>query len=154
QEIVMLATQLGDPVRERLFLERSAQVFGVSERVLHRAMGLKKQGQRSEAPITTAVRTQRGALGYVERQVLKLLVVSPEHLDEVHGHLSPRAFEGPACRELAESLWDGRAPEGVASTLERELLAEPTEPGAEAELPPLVRRLIQRRLRRRQRDVD
>jgi DNA primase len=153
QEIVTLAAQLDDPVRERLFLERAAQVFGVGDRVLHRALALRRQGNRAETPITAAVRTQRGAWGYAERQVVRLMLEAAEHRDEAHRHLTAQDFEDPACRSLAEALWNGEAPEGEAVVLERELLTEPVEGDTAAELAAFVRKLMRRRYERRRRDV-
>jgi DNA primase len=155
QIVVELATAIPDPLRQRLFLERAGQVFGIAERVLARAAGLKKAGHRSDAPIQAAVRVQARGAGWVERQLLQGVLHAPEHLDEARAHLSPQDFLDPACRALAEVLW-GDAPAGdEAAALERELLASPEDEldwGAIAA--GALKRMLRRNLERERREIQ
>ncbi len=65
---------------------------------------------------------------YLERQLLQALLTAPEHRNEVRTHLSPGDFHDPACRALAEAIWNDVPPEGAdAAALERELIASAAE---------------------------
>src|SRR5437016_4382216 len=128
QVVVGLAHEITDPVRQRLFLERATQVFGVPERVLARAVGLRGAGQRSEAPVQAAVRLQSKTASHAERRLLQGLLMTPEHRAAAREHLTPEDFQDPACRELAEALWVDGEPEGdAAQSLARELVASAGE---------------------------
>ena len=155
QWIVALAAEIPDPLRQRLLLERAGQVFGVGGQVLARAVGLKRSGQRSEAPVQAALRAQSRGGGYVERQLLQALLHAPEHLEGLREHLSPEDFQDPPCRAVARVVWGVDDPDEAVAALERELLAEPAEEldwGAIARGG--ARRLIRRRLEGRRRDVQ
>ena len=94
------------------------------ERVLSRAVGLRRAGQRSEAPVQAAVRVQTRTDAYVERQLLQALLVAPQHREGVWEHLRPADFQDPVSRELAEAVWDGEEPTSAeAQVLGRELVA-------------------------------
>ncbi len=156
QGIVALAGEITDPVRQRLFLERGGQVFGVPEHVLARAVGLNRVGQRSDAPLKAAVRVQSRTDAYVERQLLQALLVAPEHLQTVCEHLTPAEFQDPVCRELATGVWEGVEPaDPEAQALGRELAASATD-GLDwaAIVGGAVRRMRVRGIERRRRDVQ
>ncbi len=179
QTLVDLANQIGDPVRQRLFLERGSEVFGMSERVMARAAQLKRAGQRSEAPIQAAVRAQTQQAGYAERELLQGLLHAPEHLEWVRAHLTVEDFQDPAARALAEALWAGGTASGTtshpasgttsdpasgttsdsanepAAALERELLSQATESlDWAAMIDGGVRRLTGRRRQRERRELQ
>jgi DNA primase len=156
QGIVALASVIQDPVRQRLFLERGGQVFGVSERVLARAVGLRRAGQRSEAPVQAALRVQSATDTYVERQLLQALLLSPQHRDTVCAHLRPADFQDPACRQLATAVWEGMEPaDPEAQALGRELVAAAGEGlDWEAIAAGGARRMRVRRIERQRRDVQ
>jgi len=155
QIIVELSAAIPDPLRQRLFLERAGQVFGIAERVLARAAGLKKAGHRSDAPIQAAVRVQARGQGWVERQLLQGLLHAPEHREEVQAHLTPEDFHDPVCRALAEALWEDAPAGDEAAALERELLASPEgdlDWGAIAA--GALRRMLRRNLERERREIQ
>src|SRR5262249_15409651 len=128
KSIVALAAEIADPVRQRLFLERGGQVFGVPEQVLARAVGLRRVGQHSDAPVQAAVRGPSRTHGYVQRQLLQALLVAPQHRETVCEHLTPADFQDPVCRELAAEVLDGVESVGPeAQALGRELAASAAE---------------------------
>jgi DNA primase len=156
QMIVELAKEIADPVRLRLFLERSERVLEVPEGVLARAVGLRRAGQRSEAPVQAAVRVQRRGDAHVERQLLQALRMAPEHLDAVRPLLAPEDFLDPACRDLARAMWEesgSATPE--AESLDRELTAS-AEDGMDwgAMVAGALQRMRVRRLDRQRREVQ
>ena len=148
QVVVDLGVKVSDPIRRQALVERASQVFRQPERVIARAMALKRTGQPSEKPIEAAVRHQRAGEGYGERRLLEALVHRPESLEEVRTLVSPEDFGDPVCRTLAAWLWSGRAgfpEEDEASALARELAtSEPEE--WEAEARGAARRVLQHRL--------
>ncbi len=154
QTIVGLAAEIQDPVRQRLLLERAGQVFGIPERVLARATGLRKSGQRSEVPVSAAVRVQSASDAYMERQLLRGLLNAPEHRDVVREHLTPEDFQDSACRELARRVLEDAETGEPAAALERELLAIDETLDWSAVVAGALRRIVRRRLERRRRDVQ
>jgi hypothetical protein len=157
QIVVSLARTIEDPIRLRLFLERSTEVFGIPERVLARAVSLRRSGQTSTSPVTAAVREQARGQSELERQVLQSLLHVPEHLEAVREHLTPDDFLDPACAGLAKSVWTaspGAAEDPAAAALRRELFAAAVE-GTDwvAVIEGGVRRLVRRRLERQRREV-
>jgi DNA primase len=156
QSIVELANEITDPVRQRLFLERGGQVFGLSVPVLARAVALRRSGHRSSAPVQAAVRVQSRTDAYLERQLLQALLVAPQHRSEALEHLRPGDFQDPACRELAEAVWSEAEPTAPeAQVLERELVAAAEEAlDWAAIVVGGVRRMLVRRMERQRRDVQ
>lgn len=65
QTVVQLASGIPDAIRRRLLVERAAQVFGMSEAVIARAVGLGRGGQDVERPIAAALGRQRVALSLI-----------------------------------------------------------------------------------------
>ena len=136
QAVVELGVKVADPIRRQALVERASQVFRQPERVIARAMALKRSGQPSEKPIEAAVRHQRTGEAYGERRLLEALVNRPESLAEVRDLVGPEDFGDRACRALAAWLWSGRPgfpEEDEASALARELaVSEPEDWEAEA----------------------
>ena len=154
RSVVDLAAGVADPIRLKLLLERGSQVFGLSQRVLARAVALKRSGHRPERPLATALREQASGARHLERELLRALMHAPEHVSEARRLLSPEDFRDPVSAVLARWLWSGAiepAPDDAAA-LARELAVtaeEGTDWGAVAT--GTIRRLIQRRLERRYR---
>ncbi len=131
QTVVRLATSIPDAIRRRLLIERAAQVFGLSEGVIARAVGLGRGGQDVERPIAAAVQQQRAARQNAERLLLRALLHAPEALASATQELVPEDFEDGPERRLAAWLWEHgtvTTPEDeVAAGLVRELLADDPE---------------------------
>jgi DNA primase len=109
QAVVRLGGEIQDPIRLRLLLERGAEVFGLAESVLSRAVALRRQGQRVETPVRAAVLEQRRGEANLERRMLAALLHAPEALEDARQKLSPEDFRDPDCRALALWLWSGAA---------------------------------------------
>ncbi len=131
QTVVQLASSIPDAIRRRLLVERAAQVFGMSEAVIARAVGLGRGGQDVERPIAAAVGRQRAARQNAERLLLRALLHAPEALPAAVEQLVPEDFEDGPERQLAAWLWvhgTEETPEDeVAAGLVRELLADSPE---------------------------
>jgi DNA primase len=156
QAVVELGVKVADPIRRQALVERASQVFRQPERVIARAMALRRSGQPSEKPIEAAVRHQRAGEGYGERRLLESLLHQPGSLDEVRALVSPRDFGDPVCATLAEWLWAGRAgfpEEDEAAALARELATSEPEDW-EALARSEARHLLKRRLMRQKREKD
>ena len=151
QAVVRLASQVTDPVRVRLLFERAAEVFGIGEPVLERALRLKQRGAGIESPVGAAVREQRRVERGPERLLLQGLLHAPEALAAIREDVSPEDFHDPADRALASWLWEGHAglpEEEPAASLARELaLSGSGRLDWEAEVAGATRRLRARRLR-------
>ena len=148
QAVVDLGVKVADPIRRQALVERASQVFRQPERVIARAMALRRSGQPSERPIEAAVRHQRTGEAYGERRLLEALVHRPESLEEARALVSPEDFGDPVCRALAAWLWSGRPgfpEEDEASALARELATSEPEDW-EAEARGAARRVLQHRL--------
>ena len=154
QAVVELGVKVADPIRRQALVERASQVFRQPERVIARAMALKRTGQPSERPVEAAVRQQQAGEAHGERRLLEAILHRPESLDEVRTLVSPRDFGDPVCVTLAEWLWDGHAgfpAEDEAAALARELaVSEPED--WEALARGSARRLLQHRLARQHRE--
>ncbi|HTK31129.1 MAG TPA: DNA primase [Candidatus Saccharimonadaceae bacterium] len=148
--VVALASAIGDPIRQRLLLDRASDVFGMPVQVLTRALALAKRGERIEQPIGAAVRARHGLEAQQEHRLVQALRFAPEALDDVRRDVSPEDFHDPEAGALALALWSG-APEpaeGPVATLARELDARAEEGldwAAEARM--AARRLVERRLK-------
>lgn len=150
QAVVELGVKVADPIRRQALVERASQVFRQPERVIARAMSLRRSGQPSEKPIEAAVRHQRTGEAYGERRLLEALVHRPESLEEASTLVSPEDFGDPVCRALAAWLWGGRPgfpEEEEAAALARELATSEPEDW-EAEARGAARRVLQHRLLR------
>jgi DNA primase len=150
QAVVELGVRVVDPIRRQALVERASQVFRQPERVIARAMALRRSGQTSEKPLESAVRRQRAVETHSERRLLESLLHRPEGLEAVRDLVSPADFGDAACAELADWLWSGRdglPEEGEAAALARELAGSEPEDWA-AEALGSARRLLQQRLRR------
>ena len=126
QSVVELALEVSDEIRRRLLLERASRVFGLDEKVLERAVDLKRKGLKSDQPLHAALRVQRGGVQSLERQALQALLMAPEELEYARGEIAPADFEDPECAALAAHLWSGErgAPEAEpVAGLARELVA-------------------------------
>jgi DNA primase len=136
QAVVELGVRLADPIRRQTLVERASQVLEQPERVIARAMDLRRAGQPSEKPLEAAVRQRRAGESHSERALLEALVNEPGSLAAVRELVSPADFTDPACAALAAWLWGGSAgfPEhDEAAALARELAAsEPRNWEAEA----------------------
>jgi DNA primase len=156
QAVVELGVKVTDPIRRQALIERASQVFRQPERVIARAMALKRAGQPSERPLEAAVRHQRADEAHGERRLLEALLHRPESLDEVRAMVSPEDFGDPACAALAAWLWSGHGGfpgDDEAAALARELAG--TEPQDwEAEARGAARRVLLRRLARRCREKE
>jgi DNA primase len=150
QAVVELGLRVADPIRRQALVERASQVFRQPERVIARAMALRRTGQGAERPLEAVVRRQRAVEAHGERRLLEALLHRPEAIADVRELVSPADFLDPVCAELAAWLWSGRAglpAEGEAAALARELAA--TEPEDwDAEAWGAARRLLQQRLAR------
>ena len=131
QTVVQLASNIPDAIRRRLLVERAAQVFGMSEAVIARAVGLGRGGQDVERPIAAALGRQRAARQNAERLLLRALLHAPQALPSAVEQLVPEDFEDGPERQLAAWLWvhgTEETPEDeVAAGLVRELLADSPE---------------------------
>lgn len=131
QTVVRLASSIPDAIRRRLLIERAAQVFGMSEAVIARAVGLGRGGQDVEKPIAAAVGRQRAARQNAERLLLRALLHAPEALASAVEELVPEDFEDGPERQLAAWLWvhgtEATPEDEVAAGLVRELLADSPE---------------------------
>lgn len=157
QTVVRLATSIPDAIRRRLLVERAAQVFGLSEAVIARAVGLGRGGQDVERPISAALGRQRAARQNAERLLLRALLHAPEALASATQELVPEDFEDGLERQLAAWLWE-HGPEatpedeGVAG-LVRELLADsPDDFDWISEAEGAQRRMLLKSLERARRD--
>jgi DNA primase len=154
QAVVDLGVKVADPIRRQALVERASQVFRQPERVIARAMALRRSGQPSERPVEAALRQQRAGEAHGERRLLEAILHRPESLDEVRALVSPRDFGDPACVTLAEWLWSGRPGfpvEDEAAALARELATSEPEDW-EALARGAARRLLQHRLVRQHRE--
>jgi hypothetical protein len=137
-------------------VERASQVFRQPERVIARAMALKRTGQPSERPLEAAIRHQRAGEAHGERRLLEALLHRPESLEEARSLVSPEDFVDPVNAALAAWLWSGRAgfpDDDEAAGLARELAG--TEPEDwEALARSEARRQVQRRLVRQCNDKE
>lgn len=151
QEVVRLAVAVREPIRERLLVERGAQVFGFPEEVIARAVRLARTGQTSAQPVAAAIAVRRREVDELERKALQALMRAPEALAWARAETRLDTFsEGPA-RRLAEALWEGLDPlEGddeEAVALARDLLAvDPEGWNWEAEAAAAVKKLNVRAL--------
>jgi DNA primase len=148
QAVVRLATGITDPIRLRLLVERAAQLFGLSEGVLARAVALQRTGADTRAPIGAAVRAVGRTERSLELRLLQALLLAPAELTEARQRLSPEDFRDAECAALALALWSGQRREGATEALERELTAAPQELDWAAEAGGGVRRMVERRLKR------
>jgi DNA primase len=148
QAVVRLAVGLSDPIRLRLLIERAAQLLGLSEGVLTRAIALQRGGADTRAPIGAAVRAVGHTERTLERRLLQALLLAPDEMPEARQRLSPEDFRDSECVALALALWSGQAREGELAQLERELTAETLELDWAAEARGGVRRMVERRLLR------
>lgn len=153
QAVVRLAAEVRDPIRVRLLLERASQVFGLPESVLGRAVGMRKGGQSTDAPLKAAVREQRRGESELERALLRSLLHAPEQLEAARQELGPEDFQDADCGALARWLWSGGGDlsgAGVEATLARELVASGAgEKNWPAETVGAVRLMKERRLLQR-----
>ena len=160
QAVVRLAVEVKDPIRARILIERASQVFGLSEVVLGRAVGLQRRGESAAPPVQAAMREQRRGEGELERGILKALLQAPEALAEIRGQVTPEDFRDPAAAALARWLWSGQVgfpedgPEGdAAGSLARELTAlVPAGFDWQAEALGSARRMVERRLKEQLRE--
>ncbi len=156
QSVVRLASEVRDPVREGVLLERAAAVFGFSAAVLARAVALQRGGQRSATPVEAAVRRERRTESVAERHLLRALLRAPEALGEVRKRVTTETFQDPVARSLAEWLWrdaEGLPDEEDTAELARELLTEgPDSLDWSAEALGAARKLVERQLRQRLRE--
>jgi DNA primase len=156
QAVVDLGVKVADPIRRQTLVERASQVLQQPERVIARAMALKRSGQPSERPVEAAVRQQRVDEAHGERRLLEAILHRPESLDEARALVSPQDFGDPVCVTLAEWLWAGRPGfpvEDEAAALARELAAsEPLDWEALARSE--ARHLLKHRLMRQHREKD
>jgi DNA primase len=156
QAVVDLGVRVTDPIRRQALVERASQVFRQPERVIARAVALRRTGQGAERPISAAVRHQQQGETYGERRLLEALLHRPESLEEVRDLVSPADFGDPACAELATWLWErreGLPAEGAAAVLARELAGSEAEEW-EAAARGAARRLLQHRLARQHREKE
>ena len=150
QAVVELGVRVTDPIRRQVLVERASQVFRQPERVIARAMALRRSGQGAERPLAAALRGQREGEVHGERRLLEALLHRPASLEEIEALVSPEDFSDPVCAELAVWLWSRRAglpAEGDAAALARELAASEPEDW-EAEARGGARRVLQHRLTR------
>ncbi len=150
QAVVELGVRIGDPIRLQALVERASQVFGQPERVISRAVSLRRVGQGAERPLAAAVQRQRAGEVHGERRLLEALLQRPESLAEVRTLVGPEDFSDPICAELAAWLWSGRPglpAAGAAAELARELAGSEPEDW-EAEARGAARRVLQHRLAR------
>jgi DNA primase len=156
QAVVTLGVEIRDLIRRRLLLERASQVFGLSESVLVRAVALRSQGQDGSRPVQAAVTQLRHGEQFLERKLLQLVVHRPEALAGVRSRLSPADFSDAPAAGLAEWLWSGHEglpAEEPAAAFARELVASaPEVTDLEQEIELVVRRMIERRLRRQMKE--
>ena len=148
QAVVRLAAGITDPIRLRLLIERAAQLLGLSEGVLARAVALQRGGADTRAPIGAAVRALGHTERTLERRLLQALLLAPGELGEARQRLSPEDFRDGACSALALAVWSGQPREGEVAQLERELTVEMQELDWAAEARGGVRRMVERRLLR------
>jgi len=154
QAVVDLGVKVPDPIRRQALVERASQVFRQPERVIARAMALRRSGQPSERPVELAVRQQRAGEAHGERRLLEAILHRPESLDEVRALVSPEDFGDPVCATLAGWLWGGRPGfpvEDEAAVLARELATSEPEDW-ESLARGAARRLLQHRLARQHRE--
>ena len=156
QAVVELAARLADPVRIQLLLQRAAEVLGVGEAVLNRAVLLRRQGQSIETPVRAAVRGQQRGEETLERALLRGLLRALQLLDEVRQRLSPEDFRDPACRAFALWMWAGN-PGLPESEPEASLARELAVGGSEhidwaAEVRGATVRMVERRLKQQLKD--
>ena len=126
--VVRLLAGVTDPIRHRLLVERSSQVFGLSEAVIARAARLSAKGaDRAPEPVSIAVKAQREAATRMDRDLLLGLWHAQDLLAEVRESLLPEYLsEGPARELYAGWLEHGVGlPDGEsgAARLARELAA-------------------------------
>jgi DNA primase len=163
QAVVRLAVEVKDPIRARLLIERASQVFGLSEAVLGRAVGLSRRGENAAPPVAAAVREQKRGEGDLERALLRALLHAPEALAEIREQVAPEDFRDPVAASLARWLWSGPAQEGglpddgpeggAAGTLARDLTAlAPAGFDWPAEVRGGARRMVERRLKEQLRE--
>jgi DNA primase len=124
--VVELGVRVTDPIRRQELVERASQVFRQPERVIARAIALRRSGQPGGEPIAASIRADHAALINLERAVLQAILLCPEEFSYARGEIDPGAFEDPVCRSLAESLWTRGTPadSGPAATLARELVTQ------------------------------
>jgi len=157
---VRLAVEVRDPIRARLLIERASQVFGLSEAVLGRAVGLSRRGERAATPVAAAVREERRGEGELERGILRALLHAPEALAAIREQVTPEDFRDPQAAALARWLWSGQiglpddGPEGgMAGSLARDLMAlAPAGFDWQAEALGSARRMVERRLKEQLRE--
>ncbi|TMQ65518.1 MAG: DNA primase [Candidatus Eisenbacteria bacterium] len=156
QAVVRLASQVSDPLRSRLLLERAAEVFGIGEGVLERAVRMKRTGAGIEGPVGAAVREQRRSERGPERLLLQGLLHAPDALASVRDSVGPEDFHDAADRALALWLWNARPglpDDEPAASLARELvLGGSGRLDWAAEVAGACRRLRARRLREQLRE--
>jgi len=154
QAVVDLGVKVADPIRRQALVERASQVFRQPERVIARAMALRRSGQPSGRPVELAIRQQRAGEAHGERRLLEAILHRPESLEEARALVSPQDFGDPVCVTLAEWLWGGRPgfpEEDEAAALARELaMSEPED--WESLARGAARRLLQHRLARQHRE--
>jgi DNA primase len=157
QAVVRLLTEIPDPIRAALFVERASRVFGIGEAVIRRAADLKRSGQRAEPALAAAVRERSSGESHVERELLQALLASPPLLDAIRDAVGPEDFRDASCATLARWLWSGEpAPtDALAEALARELTARAAESSDWAAMAHgAARRLQRRRLERRKKEID
>jgi DNA primase len=157
QAVVRLAVEVRDPIRARLLIERASQVFGLSEAVLGRAVGLSRRGENAAPPVQAAMREQRRGEGELERGLLRALLRAPEALDAVRVQVSPEDFRDPDAAALARRLWSGgadlAAEPGPEGALARDLATDaPAGFDWQAEALGGARRMVERRLKEQLRE--
>jgi DNA primase len=156
QAVVRLVSEVDDPIRLELLLDRAVQVFGIAKPVLERAVSLRSSGQRSARPIEAAVSEEVRTEAHLERELLQALLASPGSLESVRVEIAPEDFRDPACAALARRLWsDAPEEDPIASRLARELQASTFAcEDPDATIRAIARRLVSRRLAREKRSLS
>jgi len=147
QAVVQLAASMPDPIRVRLLIERAAQLFGLAEGVISRAVALRRAGADTRAPISAAARAVSHTERSLERRLLQALLLAPGEMPEARQKLSPEDFHDAGCAALALALWSGQSRGDDAAALERELSSDARELDWAAEARGGVRRMVERRLK-------
>ncbi len=157
QAVVTLGAGIPDPVRLQLLLERAVEVLAVPAAVLQRAVGLRRRGEASPAPVRAAVREQQRGDRHAETQLLRALLNAPQSMVGAREVLAPEDFRDPACAALAQWMWEGRdglPDDETSGALARELatVGEPLD--WEQEARGATRILVARRLTERRRTIE
>jgi hypothetical protein len=124
--VVELGVRVTDPIRRQALVERASQVFRQPERVIARAMDLRRHGQVSERPLAAAIQSQNAVETQQEKDLLQALLMSPEELPYAQREIDPTDFRDQVCGQLATLLWGGKAAleaPSVAGALARDLVA-------------------------------